>query len=232
MHTGRFITVEGGEGSGKTTQARLLFEALNNAGIPTLLTREPGGTDGAEDIRALLVRGETGRWDRITETLLYFAARRDHVHKFIRPALDRGEWVICDRFTDSTCAYQGYGHGVQLELIHGLHRLILGEFNPDLTLIFDIDAEQGIARAHAREGSIQHRSAEDRYERMGAIFHKNVRRGFIEIAKAEDKRCAVIPAAGSVESIHHTTVSRVQFRFGKPLSELSPPQIAAVLARK
>ena len=97
--------------SGKTTQAKLLFESLNNAGIPTIFTREPGGTEGAEEIRHLLVEGETGRWDKVTETILFFAARRDHVEKLIKPALKRGEWVVCDRFTDSTKAYQGYGEG-------------------------------------------------------------------------------------------------------------------------
>lgn len=230
MSAGKFITVEGGEGCGKTTQAKLLFEALNNSGIPTILTREPGGTDGAEQIRDLLVKGETGKWDKITETLLYFAARRDHLTKLIMPALERGEWVICDRFTDSTIAYQGYGHGVKLEIIKGMNKLTVGDFQPDLTLLFDIDVEAGIARAHAREKKVVGEK-EDRYERMGGIFHKNVRRGFIEIAKAENKRCAVVDASATIERVHNSAVSQLNFYLKTNVRELNTAQIHKIMEK-
>jgi len=225
---GKFITFEGGEGSGKTTQAKLLFEALNNNKIATIFTREPGGTDGAEAIRNLLVKGETGRWDRITETLLYFAARRDHVQKLIKPSLERGESVICDRFTDSTIAYQGYGHGVKTELINGLHKITLGEFKPHLTLVFDIDIEKGIGRAKAREKKSDGQK-EDRYERMDSIFHKNVRRGFLEIAKNDSKRCVVINADGKINEIHNAVIFKVNLHLGTKISPLSPIAIDGVL---
>lgn len=224
---GKFITVEGVEGSGKTTQAKLLFEALNNSGIATILTREPGGTDGAEEIRSLLVKGETGRWDKITETLLYFAARRDHVEKLIKPSLERGEWVICDRFTDSTHAYQGYGEGMKAEFINGLHKLVLGDFKPNLTFIFDMDVDKGIARANERQKKSTLR--EDRYERMGSIFHKNVRRGFLEIAKSDKNRCALINADDKISKIHANVVSNLNFHLKTNVSALSPIAVDGVL---
>lgn len=221
---GKFITVEGGEGCGKSTQAKLLFEALNNAGIPAILTREPGGTDGAEQIRNLLVKGETGKWDKITETLLYFAARRDHLEKLIKPSLERGEWIICDRFTDSTVAYQGYGHGVKLDVIKGMHKLTLGDFYPDMTMVFDIDVDVGIKRAHDREKKVSGEK-EDRYERMGGIFHKNVRRGFIEIAKADNKRCVVIDASATIERVHNSVLMHFNTHFKSTVHELTTAQI-------
>jgi len=222
---GKFITVEGGEGSGKTTQAHLIFDALNNSGVPAILTREPGGTGGAESIRDLLVKGETGRWDRITETLLYFAARRDHVEKLIKPALERGEWVVCDRFTDSTKAYQGYGYGVQLELIDGLHKLTIGDFGPDLTLVFDIDVERGLHRSVSRDEKISEDKKEDRYERMGDVFHKNVRRGFLEVAKANKGRCVVIDASDSIKEVHAEAVNIVNSRLDQKISACSIDEI-------
>lgn len=212
MTRGKFITFEGGEGSGKSTQAKYLFDALNSAGISALHTREPGGTDGAEEIRKLLVSGETGRWDKLTETLLYFAARRDHVEKLIRPSLDRGEWVICDRFTDSTIAYQCYGEGVSIELVNGLQKIILGDFLPDMTFILDIESEKGIERVHARQGKGSGR--EDRYERMGSVFHRNVRRGFLEVAKMHKKRCVVLNGEKTIKELHAEIISAVNQRFG------------------
>lgn len=133
MPRGRFITFEGGEGGGKSTQLRLLAEALRGVGREVVTTREPGGSKGAEDIRALLVTGVPDRWDGITEALLHTAARRDHLIKTVWPALDRGAWVICDRFADSTMAYQGYGHGLPLEMLDALYRTAIGDFRPDLT---------------------------------------------------------------------------------------------------
>ncbi len=216
---GKFITLEGGEGSGKSTQAKLLFDALNSAGISALHTREPGGTDGAEEIRSLLVRGETGRWDKLTETLLYFAARRDHVEKLIKPSLDRGEWVICDRFTDSTVAYQCYGEGVSIELVNGLQKIILNDFVPDMTLILDIESEKGIARTRGRAGEPTV-NREDRYERMGGVFHRNVRRGFLEVAKTHKNRCLVVNAEKSIKELHAELITAVNRRFGLGLHML------------
>ncbi len=202
MTKGKFIVFEGGEGCGKSTQAKLLFDVLNEKGVPTLYTREPGGTDGAEAIRRLLVEGESGRWDKITETLLFMAARRDHVERLIRPALERGEWVICDRFFLSTLAYQGYGHGVQLEVLKGLHKLTLGEFAPDFTMVFDIDWETGVEAAKAREVANVHKDSEDRFERMSSLFHKNVRRGFLTLAKEMGGNVQVINASGTILGVH------------------------------
>ncbi len=192
---GRFITLEGGEGAGKSTQARLLADWLGARGIDVEITREPGGSPGAELIRGLLVTGETGRWDALTETLLHYAARRDHVTRRILPALSVGRWVICDRFFDSTLAYQGYGQGVPLDAIAGLQRLVLDGFVPDLTLVLDVSAEVRRARTAARPGS------EDRYERMDEAFHERVREGFHAIAAAAPARCRVISADPGVDSV-------------------------------
>ena len=194
MSRGRFITFEGGEGSGKSTHARLLVEALIGIGLEVLATREPGGTQGAEAIRDLLVRGETGRWDGVTEALLHYAARREHLTKIVWPALDSGTWVVSDRFADSTTAYQGYGFGLGQAVIDGLHGIAVGAFWPDLTLILDLPADWGLARA-ARRGS-----DEDRYERMSSEVHERIREGFREIAAAHPERCVMIDAAGEIEA--------------------------------
>jgi dTMP kinase len=192
---GKFITLEGGEGAGKSTQARLLADWLGQKGISVALTREPGGTPSAEDIRNLLVTGEVGRWDPLTETLLHYAARREHMARFILPALDAGRWIICDRFIDSTTAYQGYGQGIDLGVIAGLRKIVLGAFVPDLTLILDVTPETRRARTAARPGN------EDRYERMNEAFHDRVRAGFHAIAAAEPERCAVIAADQEIDAV-------------------------------
>src|SRR5918996_1848434 len=176
MVRGRFITLEGGEGTGKSTQVHLLATTLSLAGITVHTTREPGGSTGAEHIRELLVRGEVLRWDPMTESLLHFAARRDHLEKTVRPALARGEWVVCDRFADSTMAYQGFGMGLGRQAVESLYRLVVETFAPDLTLILDLPVEEGLRRAAARAGT------DTRYERMDASFHERVRGGFQEIA--------------------------------------------------
>src|SRR5260370_30760448 len=149
---GRLITVEGGEGAGKSTQVDLLLAALGQAGIAATRTREPGGSEGAEAIRRLLLDGATERWDAIGEALLLYAARRDHVVRLIQPALDRGVWVVCDRFADSTLAYQGYGRGLPLVDLLALHRLALGDFAPDLTLILDLPVAAGLPPPARRPG--------------------------------------------------------------------------------
>ena len=149
---GRFITVEGGEGAGKSTQVELLIAALQRIGISAIRTREPGGSDNAEAIRRLLLEGASDRWDSIGEALLLYAARRDHVMRLIEPALQDGKWVVCDRFADSTLAYQGYGRGVPLTELRTLHRFALGDFMPDVTLILDLPVAEGMARAARRAG--------------------------------------------------------------------------------
>ena len=153
MVRGRFITFEGGEGAGKSTQVRLLAESLKARDGEVVVTREPGGSDGAEAIRALLVSGAVNRWDGCTEALLHSAARRDHLVKTVWPALARGAWVICDRFADSTLAYQGYGHGLDHGLIRQLASVTMGVFRPDLTLILDLPVAEGLMRAGGRGGA-------------------------------------------------------------------------------
>ena len=192
---GKFITLEGGEGAGKSTQARLLAAWLGEKGISVALTREPGGTPGAEEIRNLLVTGAVGRWDSLTETLLHYAARREHMVRLILPTLDAGQWIICDRFIDSTTAYQGYGQGIDLGVIARLRETVLGDLAPDLTLILDVSPETRRARTAARPGN------EDRYERMNEAFHDRVRAGFHAIAAAEPERCAVIAADQEIDAV-------------------------------
>jgi dTMP kinase len=203
---GRFITFEGGEGAGKSTQVRLLVTALAGQGRDVLATREPGGATGAEEIRRLLVSGDPGRWDGVTEALLHFAARRDHLARTVWPALDAGRWVVSDRFADSTMAYQGYGHGLGREPIERLYAVTVGSFAPDLTLILDVPPESGIARTHARM------DGEDRYERMDLSFHQRLRAGFLEIAALEPQRCVIIDASGSVDEVHAAILKAVAER--------------------
>jgi dTMP kinase len=205
---GKFITLEGGEGAGKSTQARLLSAWLAEKGITATLTREPGGTPGAEDIRNLLVTGEVGRWDPLTETLLHFAARREHFTRLILPALDAEQWVICDRFIDSTLAYQGYGQGIDQTAIAALRRTVLGDFAPDLTLILDVLPETRRARTAARPGN------EDRYERMNEAFHDRVRAGFHAIATAEPGRCTVISADQPIDAVFAALKQAVESGLG------------------
>ncbi len=209
MARGKFITLEGGEGAGKSTQARLLGRGLSEAGQPTVVTREPGGAPGAEDIRGLLVTGAVGRWDPMSEALLHSAARHEHVTKTIQPALDSGTWVISDRFADSTMAYQGYGHGLGRQVVEGLNEWVLGAFAPDLTLILDMDVDDGLARAVA--------GAEDRYERMGRDFHQRLRDGFLEIASREPGRCAVIDAGAGDDEVQAAIHAVVRERLGAQL---------------
>ncbi len=212
MEKGCFITVEGGEGSGKSTQASLLCQALEERNIQTIQTREPGGSEGAEHIRSLIVTGETDRWDATTETLLFFAARRDHLLKTIWPALDRGKWVISDRFADSTYAYQGAGYkkesSIKKSEIDKLYKIAVGDFKPDLTIIIDLDPEVGIKRSLSRGGDA------DRFEHLDIEFHKNLRNGYLEIAKNEPERCAIINGERDMASIHNDIMATVIKHFG------------------
>ena len=205
---GRFITLEGGEGAGKSTQARLLAAHLSERGIPVLVTREPGGSAGAEKIRALLLDGQG--FDPVAEAMLMFAARREHVVATIRPALEAGMWVISDRFADSTRAYQCHGQGVPGEVYRKLADLALEGLAPDLTLILDISPEAGMARAAARG------VAADRYERLDTGFHARVRAGFLAIAAAEPGRCAVLDATAGVEPVSSAIRAVVAERLGIP----------------
>jgi dTMP kinase len=211
MPRGRFITVEGGEGAGKSTQVALLVAALERAGIATLATREPGGSSGAEAIRRLLLEGEGARWDAQSETLLLTAARRDHVTRVIEPALARGIWVVSDRFADSTLAYQGYGRGLSGAEIAALHRFALGDFAPDLTLILDLPAATGLARATARSPRV------DRFERLDPSFHDRLTQGFREIAAAEPGRCVLIAGSGEPEAVHRAVLEAMAQRLGAAL---------------
>ncbi len=180
----KFITLEGGEGAGKTTQIKLLADALKAGGLDPIITREPGGSPAAEVIRSLLVEGAVDRWQPMTEALLNFAARLEHVQATIEPALAAGRWVLCDRFADSTVAYQGYGHDLGRAVIDELHRLVLGYFQPDLTVILDIPVAEGLARATNRERA--EGSREDRYEHMDEGFHQRLRDGFLDIDAAQE----------------------------------------------
>ena len=206
---GRFITFEGGEGAGKSTQLRLLAERLTAAGREVVLTREPGGSPGAESIRALLVTGEADRWSPISETLLMYAARRDHIERVIAPALERGAWVVCDRFFDSTRAYQGAGGGAPAALIAALEAAVVGARTPDLTLILDLPVEVGLARAAGRG------DGEARFEGKGAAFHQRLRQAFLDIARAEPGRCAVLDADRPVDALAETIWTVVADRLGE-----------------
>ncbi|MGB4106719.1 MAG: dTMP kinase [Alphaproteobacteria bacterium] len=193
---GLFITFEGGEGSGKTTQVNRLAQFLTEKTRKVVTTREPGGTPEGEKIRDLLVQREGGEWNPVSEVLLLFAARAMHIDKIIRPALEKGKIVISDRFTDSTRAYQGYGHKFPLETIENLNSMVLGNFAPDLTFILDIDAGKGVARSGRRIAAeaLHIKQTEDRFEQMEPGFHERLRQGFLDIAKKEPERCHVLDA--------------------------------------
>ncbi|HWA92475.1 MAG TPA: dTMP kinase [Rhizomicrobium sp.] len=205
---GRFITLEGGEGTGKSTQARRLAAWLEEQGRAALVTREPGGSPGAEEIRKLLVSGEPGRWDALTETLLLFAARADHVARTIGPALVEGRFVVCDRFTDSTYAYQGVGRDMPRETIRRIESVVLDDFKPDLTLVLDLPIDIGLARAKARGGD------ESRFEQFDAAFHERLRQAFLDIAKRAPDRCVVIDAGGTEDEVTQAIQDAVARRFG------------------
>jgi dTMP kinase len=194
--TATFITFEGCEGSGKTTQIRLLSEVLTQRGMPHIVTREPGGTEGAEAIRALVTTGDAAAWSPLAEALLFAAARADHIEKRIIPALQAGQWVLCDRFFDSTLVYQGVGKGLGTPFLMQLHHLLFGNFKPDLTLLLDIQPDVGLARAVQRHGD------ETRFESMGMEFHHAVRDGFLALAAAEADRIQVIKADNDEPTVH------------------------------
>ena len=207
-----FVTFEGGEGVGKSTQITLLSEFLSERSIGHIVTREPGGSDSAEIIRDLLVNGDPDQWDSKTELLLHFAARRDHLVRKIIPALDEGLWVLCDRFVDSTYAYQGYGHGISTNLIHNIYEFVSDEVFPDLTFVLDLSSEEGIERTRQRSLSNKEVLSEDRYEKMGIAFHKRIRNGFKEIALNNSERCVLIDASLHEQEIYNNIVGIVSAR--------------------
>ena len=205
MTRGQFITIEGGEGAGKSTQLRHLAASLRERGIDCLLTREPGGTAGAEAIRELIVQGPPERWRPLAELYLFLAAREDHLHRAILPALDRGAWVLCDRFANSTRVYQGCAGGLGLELVDALQAPLLGSHRPDLTLVLDLPVELGMARCAAR-------GAMSRFEAKGRDYHERIRAGFLQLASREPERFAVIDAAADEPAVAQTVARTVAAR--------------------
>ena len=211
---GKFIVFEGGEGTGKSTQARLLADALSSAGTHVVLTREPGGAPSAEALRRLLVEAPPcSGWAPLTEALLHYAARNEHIEKTIRPALRRGVWVISDRFVDSTTAYQGAGLGLGSGVLDSLRRLVINDVAPDLTIILDLDAEQAIGRAGLRA------TAQDRYESMDLQFHQRVRSAFLEIARHDVVRYAVIDSSPDLRQVQLAVRDIVRARLGLRMSD-------------
>lgn len=209
----RFITLEGGEGAGKSTQVKLLAKAFEAAGIATCITREPGGSVGGEAIRSLVVSGATDRWNATTESLLFMAARVDHMEAKIKPALASGEWVLCDRFYDSTYVYQGISKNVGTAWLDQLYALLLGNSGPDVTLLLDIDPEVGLGRADKR-GNV----AESRFEQMGLEYHQSLRAGFLGLAQAHPSRIHLINAAKKPEQVHAAIIEKLNARFGLALT--------------
>lgn len=198
-----FISFEGGEGSGKTTQINKLAETLTLAGKKVLTTREPGGTDEGEKIREFIVQREGGEWSALSEALLIYAARDMHVQRLIRPALEEDKIVITDRFYDSTFVYQGYGRGLDLDSLSKINDIVLKGLKPDITFVLDIDSEQGLTRSQRRLASEQLGvdQTEDRFERLALDFHQKIRDGFLDIANKEPERCHVIDASQSIEDM-------------------------------
>lgn len=211
---GKFITFEGGEGSGKSTQIKMLSDYLKKNNQDVVLTKEPGGTEVGLELRRILVEGEISKLDAHAEALLFFADRRIHMIKKVWPALQRGQWVLSDRFADSTMAYQYYAYDKRLsrEDIKALYRFAVGDFKPDLTLILDIEPEIGLARSFKKAEAMVHK--ETRNENHALIWHQNLRRGYLEIAAEEPERCVVVNADQSVEALHQDIIKIVHNRFG------------------
>jgi len=211
MTPGKFITFEGGEGAGKTTQAKMLAEALEGAGIETLMTREPGGTFGAEAIRDLVLEGTSDRWSGMTELLLMYAARLDHVEKLIKPALERGVWVISDRFSDSSMAYQGFARGLGADKVKAVHAAVMDGFEPDLTILFDIDPILAQKRVETRGEDLS------RFDSESITFHNTLRDAFNDIAAENSERIFTIDAAASRDGVQ----TRILFAVTQKYPELA-----------
>ena len=205
-YPGRFITFEGIDGSGKSTQTKLLATRLQDEGFDIILTREPGGSEGAEEIRDLVLQGSTDRWSAETEILLFTAARRDHIERTILPSLAQGKIVICDRFADSTRMYQGISRGNLRALVDQLHHLMI-PYDPDITILIDMDPEIGLKRAKARATS------EERFEDFGLDLQKRMRSGFLELAREFDTRIAVVDGNRDIPELAETIYERVKLVF-------------------
>lgn len=205
--------MEGIEGAGKSTHVWHLVADLSAHGIDVVATREPGGTLAAEAVRTLILSDAVDAWLPMSEALLHYAARRDHVDRLIAPALAAGRWVVCDRFADSTMAYQGYGQQLGTETVARLHALVLGELQPDLTLILDLDVDVGLDRVRRRS------PLSDRYERMDPRFHRRVRAGFLEIAHNDPDRCHVIDAGAPPDAVKAAVRQAVRQRLRVELAE-------------
>lgn len=197
-----FLTFEGGEGVGKSTQIRLLRKFLEEHDIPVVMSREPGGCDNALILRKLLVEGDGDRWDGLSEALMYSAARNEHLRTIIRPELDAGRWVLCDRFADSTLVYQGEGRGIPYPVLEYLNNLVVAESWPDLTYVFDMPVETGLYRARGRQESM----FENRFESLEDSFHQRVRKGFLRIARENPRRCRVVDANNTEEAVHQSVI--------------------------
>ncbi len=193
-----FITFEGGEGVGKSTQIRVFREFLEKSGLQVVMTREPGGCDNALALRKMLVEGDADRWDGLSETLLYSAARNEHLREVIRPELKNGRWIICDRFADSTHVYQGEGRGMPYDVLEYVSNIVVKDTWPDLTFVLDMPTEDGLYRARGRQENM----FENRFETIEDSFHERVRQGFLKIAKKNPQRCRVIDANGTIEEVH------------------------------
>ncbi len=200
---GLFITFEGIDGSGKSTQTKLLKSSLEARGYDVVMTREPGGSVGAEEIRALVLQGDTDRWSAETEILLFTAARRDHMERTVLPALEAGKIVICDRFADSTRMYQGLSRGDLRALVDQLHDLMIPK-DPDITILIDMDPKVGLSRAKARD------TVEERFEDFGLSFQEQMRHGFLELAKAEPNRIKVIDGQGTPETVSAAILAQIE----------------------
>ena len=211
---GKFITFEGGEGTGKSTQIKLLERYLQQKDKNVITTKEPGGTDVGAEIRKLLVCGDKDKFDAVAEALLYFADRHIHLTKKVWPALEAGTWVLSDRFADSTFAYQYYGYDkrVSREVLERLYQIAVGDFKPDLTIILDLEPEVGLVRSFNKAKNMEVK--ELRFEGRELAFHQNLRRGFLEIAAAEPQRCVVLDADKTIEALHQDIVKIVNEKFG------------------
>lgn len=212
---GRFITFEGGEGAGKSTQIRLLADHLWAAGCSVIVTREPGGSPFAERVRQFLFERDKPEGSALAEALLFYAARADHLAVTIKPALDRGAWVLCDRFMDSTRAYQGAGGRLAGAVVDTLEALVVGDARPDLTIILDLDPLEGLQRAgHRQQREQPGLEARDPFEGRELAFHQRLRQGFLDIAAAEPARCAIVDAAAGVEDLAARIRTLVTARLG------------------
>ena len=211
---GKFITFEGGEGAGKSTQIKLLSEYLYQKGYDNITTKEPGGTEVGLEIRKLLVCGDQNKLDAVAESMLYFADRHMHLVQKIWPALEEGKFVLSDRFADSTMAYQYYGYNkrVSKEMLESLYQMAVGNFKPDLTIILDMDPKIGLKRSFDKAKTMDVK--ELRFESKELEFHERLRQGFSDIAKEEPERCVVLDADKSIEMLHEDIVKAVEQKFG------------------